>query len=117
MSTARPAEAGEPGGFGARDGLFDLVVAAGNVIPLLAEGTEAGVLRALAGRLRSGGLLVAGFGLDAGHLPLPAAPFGLPEYDSWCAAAGLVLDRRFATWDADASLAVDGYAVSVHRRA
>ncbi|EIV91730.1 bifunctional 2-polyprenyl-6-hydroxyphenol methylase/3-demethylubiquinol 3-O-methyltransferase UbiG [Frankia sp. QA3] len=82
----------------ATDGPFDLIVAAGNVIALLAPGTEAAVLHGLARRLAPGGLLVAGFGLDAAHLPLPAAPFGLRDYDGWCAAAGLTLDRRCATW-------------------
>jgi SAM-dependent methyltransferase len=82
----------------ATDGPFDLIVAAGNVIALLAPGTEAAVLRGLARRLAPGGRLVAGFGLDAAHLPLPAAPFGLVDYDGWCADAGLTLDRRFATW-------------------
>jgi len=104
------------------DGPFELIVAAGNVMPLLAPGTEAAVVRGLARRLAPGGLLVAGFGLDAAHLPLPRAPFGLVEYDAWCAAAGLVLDRRFATWDGadfDEAAGRDGgagYAVSVHRR-
>ncbi|CUU53536.1 Methyltransferase domain-containing protein [Parafrankia irregularis] len=98
------------------DGQFDLVVAAGNVIPLLAEGSEARVVRALAERLRPGGLLVAGFGLDAAHLPLLQAPFGLAEYDSWCAQAGLALERRLATWEGAPSTPGDGYAVSIHRR-
>lgn len=52
---------------------FDLVVAAGNVFPLLAPGTEGAVAAALAGVLRPGGLLVAGFGLDREHLPVPPA--------------------------------------------
>ncbi|WP_261566476.1 class I SAM-dependent DNA methyltransferase [Frankia gtarii] len=118
----------------ATDGSFDLIVAAGNVIALLAPGTEAAVLHGLARRLAPSGLLVAGFGLDAAHLPLPAAPFGLADYDGWCAAAGLTLDRRFATWQGlpfetgetgetgDDPLdrgarrgAAPGYAVSVHR--
>ncbi|HEX3908855.1 MAG TPA: class I SAM-dependent methyltransferase [Mycobacteriales bacterium] len=95
---------------------FDLAVAAGNVIPLVAPGTEPAVLHALWGYLASGGLLVAGFGLDAAHLPLQAAPFGLAEYDEWCAATGLVLEHRWSTWD---GMPWDGggYAVSIHRRA
>lgn len=48
---------------------FDLVVAAGNVMALVTPGTEATVVACLAGALRPGGLLVAGFGLDAAHLP------------------------------------------------
>ena len=94
---------------------FDLVVAAGNVVPLVAHGTEAEVVRRLAAVLRPGGLLVAGFGLDAAHLPLDEAPFGLAEYDTWCAAAGLEPVTRLATWDGEA-FDDGGYAVSVHRR-
>lgn len=93
---------------------FDLVVAAGNIFPLLAAGTEAAVVRRLASALRPGGVLVAGFGLDAAHLPVPPG-ITLPEYDAGCAAAGLTLVDRFATWDAD-PYEGGGYAVSVHRR-
>ncbi len=98
----------EPGG-------FDLVVAAGNVVPLLAAGTEAATVAQLAAALRPGGLLVTGFGLDATHLPLAAAPVDLASYDEWCAAAGLTLQERFATWDG-APYDVGGYAVTIHRR-
>ncbi|MEX5637659.1 class I SAM-dependent DNA methyltransferase [Parafrankia sp. FMc2] len=106
----------------ATDGPFDLIVAAGNVIPLVAPGTEASVVRGLARRLAPGGLLVAGFGLDAAHLPLPEAPFGLADYDAWCHAAGLTLQRRLATWDGAAfdeaagRAGTAGYAVSIHTR-
>ncbi|WP_406724571.1 class I SAM-dependent methyltransferase [Streptomyces sp. GD-15H] len=93
---------------------FDLVVAAGNVFPLLAAGTEAPVVKRLAAALRPGGLMVAGFGLDEAHLPVPPG-ITLPEYDDCCAAAGLTLVDRFATWDA-APYDGGGYAVSVHRR-
>ncbi|MEV7141616.1 class I SAM-dependent methyltransferase [Streptomyces tauricus] len=92
---------------------FDLVVAAGNVLPLLAPGTEARVVDRLAATLAPGGLLVAGFGLDAAHLPVPPSTT-LPEYDACCAAAGLTLVDRFATWDG-APYDDGGYAVSVHR--
>ncbi|MEU6844903.1 class I SAM-dependent methyltransferase [Streptomyces sp. NPDC046716] len=95
------------------DADFDLVVAAGNVMPLLTPGTESTVVGRLAAALRPGGLLVAGFGLDAAHLPVPPA-LTLTEYDACCAAAGLDLVDRFATWDA-APYDGGGYAVSVHR--
>ena len=101
-----PTELGEP---------FDLVVAAGNVVPLVAAGTEPAVVRNLSGYLVAGGLLVAGFGLDPAHLPLARAPFGLSEYDEWCAAAGLELQQRYSTWDG-AGYDGGGYAVSVHRQ-
>lgn len=93
---------------------FDLVVAAGNIFPLLAAGTEATVVERLAAALRPGGLLVAGFGLDEAHLPVPPS-VTLPEYDDCCATAGLTLVDRFATWEAD-PYDGGGYAVSVHRR-
>lgn len=94
----------------------DLVVAAGNVIPFLTPATEAEVVARLAAQLRPGGLLVSGFGLDHRHLPRGAADVDLREYDRWCAAAGLVPEARYATWDGDRYRG-DGYAVSVHRRA
>jgi SAM-dependent methyltransferase len=93
---------------------FDLVVAAGNIFPLLAAGTEPAVVTRLAATLRPGGLMVAGFGLDEAHLPVPPG-ITLPEYDAYCAAAGLTFVDRFATWDAD-PYDDGGYAVSVHRR-
>jgi SAM-dependent methyltransferase len=92
---------------------FDLVLAAGNVIPLLADGTEPLVVLKLAAHLAPGGLLVAGFGLDPEHLPLSEAPVDLPHYDRWCAAAGLVLKGRWATWERD-PWDDQGYAVSAH---
>ncbi|MER7149156.1 class I SAM-dependent methyltransferase [Streptomyces xanthochromogenes] len=94
---------------------FDLVVAAGNVLPLVTPGTEAAVVQRLTAALRPGGLLVAGFGLDAAHLPVPPS-FTLAEYDVHCAAAGLAPVARFATWDAAPYDDGGGYAVSVHRR-
>jgi SAM-dependent methyltransferase len=94
---------------------FDLVVAAGNVIPLLTPSTEPAAISALTAVLRPGGLLVAGFGLDAAHLPVPPS-VDLASYDLWCEAAGLTFEQRFATWDGD-EYHGDGYAVSVHRRA
>jgi SAM-dependent methyltransferase len=94
---------------------FDLVVAAGNVIPLLAAGTELPVLSNLASYLVPDGLLVTGFGLDPAHLPLDQAPFGLTEFDQWCEAAGLRLRHRFSTWDG-APWDDGGYAVTVLAR-
>ncbi len=94
---------------------FELVVAAGNVIPLVAAESEAAVVRSLAAHLVAGGLLVAGFGLAASHLPLDDAPIDLATYDRLCADAGLRLEQRFATWDCEPYTG-GPYAVSVHRR-
>jgi len=100
------------------DRTLDAVVAAGNLWPLLTPGTHAQVVAALAGHLRPGGLLVAGFGLDAEHVPftMPAdVPFpGLEDYDRACAAAGLELRERTADWAGEEPYAGGGYAVSVH---
>ena len=62
---------------------------------------EPQVVARLAAHLADGGLLVAGFGLDRAHLPPAAGLVSLDDYDAWCAAAGLRLVRRFATWAGD----------------
>lgn len=95
---------------------FDMALAAGNVIPLLAPGTEPMVVRQLAAALRPGGLLVTGMGLDAAHLPLPEPTVTLAEFDHWCTQAGLTLRQRYATWSGDPYYQGCGYAVSVHCR-
>lgn len=94
---------------------FDLVVMAGNVLPLVEPGTEPTVVRRVAAHLARGGVLVAGFGLDRSHLPPQGAVLTIGDYDSWCADAGLTLAERFATWDRS-PYEGGGYAVSVHHR-
>jgi len=92
---------------------FDLVVAAGNVIPLLAPGTLAATVQRLAAVLRPGGLLVAGFGLDRAHLPVGCPVTPAAEYLAACARAGLTELARHGSWDGPGE--PDGYLVSVHR--
>lgn len=96
-------------------GPFDVVVCAGNVVPLMAEGTEARAVAAMARRLAPGGHMVCGFGLDVAHLPLDHAPVTLADYDRWCSDADLELVDRNATWEG-APFDGGGYHVSVHRR-
>lgn len=82
---------------------FDVVVLAGNVVPFATRRAE--VVAACARHLAPGGRLVAGFSLRPDWPPLA-------DYDGWCAAAGLVLEDRFATWDR-APYAGGDYAVTV----
>ncbi|HEV7196717.1 MAG TPA: class I SAM-dependent methyltransferase [Pedococcus sp.] len=94
---------------------FDVAILAGNVIPLLAPGTLLAAVQRLAAHLQPGGLLVAGFGLDADHLPPRVPPTTLRDYDRACDVAGLSFLRRYATWDRESWRPETGYAVSVHR--
>jgi SAM-dependent methyltransferase len=71
---------------------FDLVVLAGNVIPYVPAADRAAAVAACARALRPGGRVVAGFSLR------PGWP-GVPDYDGWCAAAGLAPEDRLAGWD------------------
>ena len=56
-----------------RSQAFDLAVLAGNVVPLLAPGTLDATMQRITAHVQPGGLVVAGFGLDAAHLP-PGSP-------------------------------------------
>ena len=95
--------------------LYALVVVAGNVVPLVAPGTEAAAVSRAATHVAPGGLLVTGFGLDRAHLPKAAALVTLADYDTWCRSAGLTPVRRLATWGGD-PYDGGGYAVSIHSR-
>ncbi|MEO3973515.1 class I SAM-dependent methyltransferase [Streptomyces sp. CAU 1734] len=86
---------------------FDVVVMAGNVPLFTPPGTEADLVAGVAGHVRPGGHLIAGFSLGRGYT--------LDEYDGHCRAAGLTLEARYATWARDPWAGGD-YAVSVHRR-
>lgn len=96
-------------------GPYDLVVMAGNVIPLLAHGTLDDTVAGLAAVLAPGGLLVAGFGLDAQHLPPGCPVTPLADFDRATGSAGLEQVARFSTWDGQGFDEAEGYAVSVHR--
>ncbi|HSJ19419.1 MAG TPA: methyltransferase domain-containing protein [Nocardioidaceae bacterium] len=93
---------------------FDLVVMAGNVVPLLAAGTVGSAVSSLTTLLKPGGLLVAGFGLDPAHLPAGCPVTPLSAYDEACGAAGLSPRERFSTWEGAPFEPSSEYAVSVH---
>jgi SAM-dependent methyltransferase len=94
---------------------FDLVLAAGNVIPLLAPGTLTGAVANLTKAIGPDGLLVTRFGLAAGQLPRGCPVTSLAEYDAATESAGLTLRNRYPGWEPQAG-PVTGYAVSVHHR-
>lgn len=87
---------------------FDAAVAAGNVLPYLAPGTEGAVLTRIAQHLRVDGVLLSGFGTERGY--------GVRELDEQAAAAGLVREHRFATWDLRPWHSDAEFVVSIHRR-
>jgi len=70
---------------------FDVAVLAGNVLVFVTPGSERRVIERVAAHVRPGGLVVTGFATDR--------EYGLPAFDADCAAAGLVCEHRFATWD------------------
>lgn len=87
---------------------FDAAVIAGNVLTFVAPGTEPDVMRGIAAHLRSDGFVVTGFGTDRGY--------ALTDFDAHCAAAGLVLEHRFATWDLRPWRDDADFAVTVNRK-
>jgi SAM-dependent methyltransferase len=94
---------------------FDVVLLAGNVIPLLEPATLADTAHRLAAHAVPDGLVVCGFGLDADHLPGDCPVTPLADVDAAFGEAGLVPHERFATWDG-APYDDGGYVVTVHRR-
>jgi SAM-dependent methyltransferase len=87
---------------------FDVVVMAGNVPRFCRPERRRDLVRACAGHVVEGGVLVAGFVLDP--------EYDVDQYDSVCADAGMDLQERFATWERGRYRPGDRYAVSVHRR-
>jgi SAM-dependent methyltransferase len=91
---------------------FDVVAMAGNVPLFTAPDTNVSLVAACARHIAEGGALVSGFQLGSGL----GREYPLSDYDADCAAAGLVLTERWATWDKGAFTDSSEYAVSVHRR-
>jgi SAM-dependent methyltransferase len=91
---------------------FDVVAMPGNVLIFCRRDDVPAIARRVAAHLAPCGVVVAGFSLTVD--PDTAS---LADYDEACAAAGLVLDRRFATWDGEPfDAATADYAVTIHRR-
>jgi len=95
-------------GLGAR---FDVVLLAGNVVPLLEEGTLATTLARVVDHLAEGGVALLGFGTDEDHLPDGCPVTDLDDVVAAAATAGLVESDRWGTWARDPWDAAGGYVV------
>jgi len=87
---------------------FDVIVLAGNVMVYLAPGSERDVLGVLRGLVVPGGAIVTGFHTDRDYT--------VRALDEDAAAAGLVLEHRFATWHLAPWVPEADWAVTVLRR-
>ncbi|WP_127479295.1 class I SAM-dependent methyltransferase [Nocardioides pantholopis] len=96
---------------------FDVVLLAGNIVPLLEPGTLPAVCERLAAHTAAGGRVVCGFGLDADHLPAGCPVTPLAQFEEAMAAAGLDPVATYGTWDRGAFEPGAGYVVTVHGRA
>jgi SAM-dependent methyltransferase len=94
---------------------FDLVLLAGNTIPLLEPGTLAATCHRLAAHLEPAGLLVCGFGLDADHLPKGCPVTPLVDVNRAMMEADLHEVELWSSWDRD-PFADSDYVVTVHQR-
>lgn len=81
-----------------RPASYDLVVCVGNVLVLLAEGTERLVLRRLAGLLAPGGRILAGFH-PAGGGPDFARHYSPAEFTADVEASGLRVDLHAGSYE------------------
>jgi SAM-dependent methyltransferase len=90
-------------------GRFDLVVAVGNVMVYLAEGSERAVLSRVRSLLAPGGRVLLGFHPQDG--PAGARAYPPDELVADAASAGLRLDHRFGSYELHPP--ADDYAVLV----
>lgn len=80
-----------------RPDAFDLVVCVGNVVLFTADGTEQAFLDRVAVLLAPGGRALVGFHLRGA--PEIARPYPVAAFLDHVAAAGLVVDARFGSYD------------------
>ena len=95
---------------------FDVVLVAGNTIPLLEDGTLADACARLAAHTEPGGLVICGFGLDEAHLPAGCPVTTLTDFQAAMAMAGLDEVVELGGWDRGEFDPEGGYVVSVHQR-
>lgn len=88
---------------------FDLIAMPGNVMLFCQPDDRRLIVHNLAQHLLPGGLLVAGFSIESDG-------YTLTEWDAHCAASGLTLEARYATWNREPFTDGGDYHVSIHRR-
>ncbi len=88
---------------------FDAILCAGNVMAFLHPDTRVPALSGMADRLAGTGRAVIGFGAGRGY--------DFEAFGADCAAAGLALQARFATWDLRPFTADAQFQVAVLARA
>ena len=93
---------------------FDVVLVAGNTIPLLEPGTLLNACERLVAHLAPGGVLVCGFGIDADHLPGDCPVTPLADVDTAFSVLGLEAVVRYGTWEHHAFDPAEGYAVTLY---
>lgn len=96
------------------DERFDVVLVAGNTIPLLEPGTLLDACERLGHHLTPGGVVVCGYGLDAAHLPGDCPPTALNDVDAAFGVLGLDALMRYSTWDGHEFEPTDGYAITLY---
>ncbi len=77
--------------------VYDLVVAVGNVMVFVAEGTEVAVLRRLHDLLAPGGRVLVGFHPADG--PTTSRDYAVEHFATDAAAAGLHVDGRYGSYE------------------
>lgn len=99
------------------DAVFDLVVLAGNTVPLLDPGTLEATCERVAAHAAPAALVVCGFGLNPAHLPGDCPVTPLVEVDAAMAAAGLSAASHHGTWTGEPFDPAGSYVVATYRRA
>lgn len=95
------------------DDTADVVLVAGNVMPLVGADELPASLTQLAKQMSQDSVLISGFGLDSDHLPSGCEVLALTNFDRMVTGAGLELRARWGTWQGG-PFAGD-YVVNVHR--
>jgi SAM-dependent methyltransferase len=95
---------------------YDLVVCVGNVMTLLAPETEQTVLANLAAVLAPGGRMLVGFAITGAPSGF-SREYPVADFVADCAAAGLEVEHRFATYDLQPVTDDSQYVVHVLRPA